>query len=284
MKKTQKRLLIALCAILGIAAVLSAAVRIVLTKDVLMELVLPRLERAVRAEIAVEDIGVRFPFGFGVDIEGLTFEKTMPQGEVIAFEGDRVVARVSLLSLIKRKPVIERVDIDNGSLSAAGGTQQLDARIEGLRARLSMHPFEEGYRAAADLSAAGVVFALREKPPVDLGGITFEGEMTLDAALDSLHIDRGKAGWGDAAVFEVSGGIGDLKGSRRISLRLSSEGISIERLVERVLALVPARAAGEKERTLQAKILAGTLGLKADVSGSLARPSGISVSGTAAID
>ena len=91
MKKTQKRLLVTLCVIVGIVAVLSVAVRLILTREALMELVLPRLERAVRAEITVSDIGVRFPFGFGVDIKGLSFEKTLPQGEVVGFEGETIV-------------------------------------------------------------------------------------------------------------------------------------------------------------------------------------------------
>ena len=83
MKRAQKRLLIALCVVVGIVVVLSVAVRVMLTKEVLMDLVVPRLEQAVKAEIAVQDIGVRFPFGFGVDIKGLSFEKTLPQGEHI---------------------------------------------------------------------------------------------------------------------------------------------------------------------------------------------------------
>jgi len=284
MKKTRKRLLVALCVVVGLVVVLSVAVRVILTRDVLMELVLPRLERAVRAEITVDDIGVRFPFGFGVDIEGLSFEKTLPRGEVVGFESERIVARASLISLIRRKPVITRIDIDNGRISAAGGPQKVDAWVGGLRASLSMRPEGAGYRVMTNLAASDVTFALREKPPVDLGAIGFESEMTLNAAFDSLHIDRGEVRWGEAAEIDFSGSVGDLKRSRRISLGLSSRGIEIPRLVERVKSVGLAPAGSEGRPPAPFDVREGTVDVEATVSGSLARPSGISISGTSTLD
>jgi hypothetical protein len=283
MKKSQKRILITLCVVLGIVAVLSVALRIMLTKEVLMDLVVPRLERAVQAEITARDIGVRFPFGFGVDIKGLSFEKTLPQGEVIGFESETIVARASLLSLLKRKPVIKSVSIENGRITAVGGPQRIDARVEGLEAGLSMQPVPEGYRVITDILASSVVFALREKPPVDLGAVGFDGEMMLDAEFDSLHIDRGTVRWRDIASFALEGGIGDLRKSRRISLGVSSKGIELPQLVERMQAMGLVPPAREGKPPLPAQVRAGTLDFESSVSGSLAQPSGISVSGTAVL-
>lgn len=277
-------MLIALCAVLGIVVILSVALRIILTKEVLMDLVVPRLERAVRAEIAVGDIGVRFPFGFGVDIKGLSFEKTLPRGERVCFESETIVARASLLSLVRRKPAIKSVDIKNGSISASGGPQGIDAKVAGLRARLSMHPVGQEYRVMTDLAASSVVFALGEKPSVSLGDIGFEGEMMLGVDFDSLRIERVEVGWGDLATFELAGEIGNLKKSPNVSLRLSSKGIELPRLVEQVLALGLVPAAREGEPVLPVKMLAGTFDIESALSGSLAQPSGMSVSGTVRLE
>lgn len=284
MKRAQKRLLIALCVVVGIVVVLSVAVRVMLTKEVLMDLVVPRLEQAVKAEIAVQDIGVRFPFGFGVDIKGLSFEKTLPQGEHIVFEGETIVARASLVSLLKRKPVIKSVSIENGTISAEGGPQQADASVEGLMARLSMNPAPEGYRVLVDIGASNVVFALREKPPVALGSVGFDGEMTLSAAFDSLHIDQGSVSWNELVTFGLEGGIGDLKRSRSVSLRLFSQGLDLPPLGERLLILAPAPASGEGRRTTPVEVRAGRLDVEASVAGSLARPGEVEVSGIASFE
>ena len=70
MTRGRKRLLVVLCVLIGLIAVLSIAVRLVLTKDRLLAIVVPRIEERVQAAITVQDIGVRFPFGFGVDVKG----------------------------------------------------------------------------------------------------------------------------------------------------------------------------------------------------------------------
>jgi hypothetical protein len=284
MKKSQKRVLITSCVIVGVVVILSVAVRVMLTRDVLMELIVPRLERAVKAEIAVRDIGVRFPFGFGVDIDGLSFVKTLPQGEQIGFEGETIVARASLLSLLKRKPVIKSVSIENGTISVEGGPQQVDARVGGLMARLSMNPTPDGYGVLADIGASNVVFALREKPPVALGAVGFDGEMTLSAAFDSLHIDRGRVSWNEVVRFDLQGGIGDLKKSRSVSLRLFSKDLDLPLLEERLLVLASAPPAGEGRRAEPMEVRAGRLDVEADLSGSLARPGEMAVSGIASFE
>ena len=286
MKKSQKRILVVLCVAIGIVVILSVALRVMLTKEVLMDLVVPRLEQAVRAEITAQDIGVRFPFGFGVDIKGLSFEKTLTQGERVSFESETIVARASLLSLVKRRPVIKRVDIENGRISAAGGTQGIDARVEGLRAVLSMRPVPEGYRAAMDLDASSVKLSLREQPSLDLGAIRFEGEVLLDAAFDSLRIERAEIGWKDLATLEIAGDVKDLKKSRNVSLRFSSEGIELPRFIEQVLALGPVSDTPKREGQpiLPANVRAGTVDIESTLSGSLAQPSGMSISGVVGLE
>jgi hypothetical protein len=282
MKRTTRRLVIALCIIVGVIIVLSVAIRLILTRDVLMELVVPRIERVVGAEISIGDIGVRFPFGFGVDIKELSFEKKMPQGEILSFGSETLVARASLWSLVKRKPVIKRVDIMGGTIGMTGGQQAVEASVEGLRANFSMNPAAAGYRIAAEISASSVKVAARETPALTFGDVRFEGEMTMDAAFDSIHIVESKADWGTFASFDISGDLWDLKAARSVSLEVAARGIDLPALVERVLALgvLPATAGPEGKAVLPVALRTGSLDLEAVAKGSMARPSALSVSGT----
>jgi hypothetical protein len=286
MKRNTRRILITLCVIMGVVVVLSVAVRVILTRDVLVDLVVPRLERVVGARISIGDIGVRFPFGFGVDIKDLSFQKAMPQGETIAFESETLVARASLLSLVKRKPVIKRVDVSGGKISVTGGRQTAEALVEGFSANLSMSPVAGGYRIAAAISAESVEVSVREKPGLSFGDVRFEGDMTLDAAFDSLHIIESKADWGTFASFDVSGDIWNLKTSRNLSLGVSSGGIEIPLLLERIAALgvLPAATGPDGRPAMPVAIRKGSFTLASSAVGSMARPSEISFEGTIGLE
>ena len=279
MKKTSRRLLIATCVIVGIVILLSVAVRLILTRDVLMELVIPRLESAVGAEIQVGDIGVRFPFGFGVDIRDLSFEKSIPQGGTLTVGAERFVAKASLLSLIKKKPMIKSVDISGGSLGISGGERADGAGIEGLLAKLSMRPAGDGFLLSADLAASTVRVPIKEREPLILNDLGFEGDMTLDAAYQSLHIEQATAVWGELVSFDISGDLSELKTAQNVKLRIVSERIDLAPLIERImmLGLIPDASGGEEKLII--RMVDGSIGLESNVEGSMRKPSSMAVSG-----
>ncbi len=279
MKRTSRRLLIAACVIVGIVILLSVAARLILTRDVLMELVVPRLETAVGAEIQVGDIGVRFPFGFGVDIRDLSFEKSIPQGEMLAVGAERLVAKASLLSLIKKRPVIKSVDISGGSLSISGGERADGAGVDGLVAELSMRPAGDGFLVSIDLAVSTVRVPIKERPPIILNDLGFKGDMTLGAAFESLHIEHAKAVWGELMSFDISGDISELKTSQNVKLGIASKRIDLAPVIESVmmLGLMPDAAGDEGKLTI--RMVDGSIGLESDIVGSLRKPSSMTVSG-----
>ncbi len=279
MKRTSRRLLIAACVIVGIVILLSVAARLILTRDVLMELVVPRLETAVGAEIQVGDIGVRFPFGFGVDIRDLSFEKSIPQGEMLVVGAERLVAKASLLSLIKKRPVIKSVDISGGSLSISGGERADGAGVEGLVAELSMRPAGDGFLVSVDLAVSTVRVPIKERPPIVLNDFGFKGDVTLDAAFESLHIEHAKAALGELVSFDISGDLSELKTSQNVKLRIVSKRIDLAPVIERVmmLGLMPDAAGGDDKFTI--RMVDGSIGLESDIVGSLRKPSSMTVSG-----
>ena len=279
MKRKSRRLLIAACIVVGVVVLLSVAVRLILTRDVLMELVVPKLETAVGAEIQVGDIGVRFPFGFGVDIRDISLEKSMPQGEVLTAGAERVVAKASLVSLIKKRPIIKSANISGGSIVISGGERVDGTAIEGLVAELSMRPAGGGFRVSADIVASTVRIPMKEKEPLILNDLGFDGDMTLDAAYQSLHIERAEAVWGELARFDISGDLSDLKTAQNVRLRIASERIDLPPLIERVvmLGLTPIAAGGEGKLIIS--MVDGSIGLEADIEGSIRKPSSMKMSG-----
>lgn len=279
MRTRSRRLLIAACVVIGVVVILSVAVRLVLTRDVLIELVVPRLETAIGAEIQIGDIGIRFPFGFGVDIKDLSFERSMPQGEVLNVGMERLVAKASLLSLIKKKPVIKSVDISGGSLKISGGRMPDEASVGGINAGLSMRPEMEGFLVRADLEASVVSIPTEEKGSLVLNDLGFEGDMALDAAYESLHIERASAVWGDLMSLALSGDISDLKTAQNVELRIVGKSIELAPLMERImmLGLMPDEPGGGRELAL--KTLSGSIGIESDIEGSMKTPSSMVVSG-----
>ena len=131
MARKRRKLLITLAVVVGVIVVLSVVLRIVLTRDMLVALIVPRIEKAVEAEIEIGDIGIRFPFGFGVDIKALAFDKKMPDDTRLYFSADGVVVRASLLSLLRRKPEINAAEIRDGYVRISYATP-LENLEEGL--------------------------------------------------------------------------------------------------------------------------------------------------------
>ena len=88
MKRKKRNLIIVLCVIVGVVLVASVVLRLVLTRERLISLIVPRVERAVQAEIRIGDIGISFPFGFGVDVRDLSFRKSLPDGGNLSFNSE----------------------------------------------------------------------------------------------------------------------------------------------------------------------------------------------------
>ncbi|MCK4548541.1 MAG: hypothetical protein KAU49_00155, partial [Candidatus Krumholzibacteria bacterium] len=138
MTKRTKRLLITFCVIAGVIIAASIILRIVLTKERLTTMIVPRIEARAGAEIEFVDIGIRFPFGFGVSIDGLKVSKVLPEGGSVDLSAAEFNVDVSLMSLVRRKPEIKSVTLDGASLRLAGVPPGMDVEVEELGARLSM--------------------------------------------------------------------------------------------------------------------------------------------------
>ncbi len=202
MKRTGRRIIITLGIILAVLIVSAVVLRIVFTRDRLVGMILPRAEKALGAQIEVGDVSVQFPFGFGVAIEDLKFQKGLEEGKEIHFSSAKVDVKASLVSLIRRRPRLSAVNISEGSLRSVmkeGGAIEL----KGVNSSMSVDPLPAGYRADIRLKADSLLITgediteRRGAAGIYLGGVvntaadfadsigsafpetTFEGELRI---------------------------------------------------------------------------------------------------------
>ncbi|UCF06502.1 MAG: hypothetical protein JSV33_05600 [bacterium] len=286
MTKGQRVLVIVLCVVIGIVVIASAALRIILTEDRLRDLVVPRVEKAIDATIVFDEIGVRFPFGFGIDIGKLRFEKSLPEEKQLTFSSDKVVVRASLVSLIRKRPEIQTVDVRGGRLSLQDDRKRVGFTLAGLGASLSIKPVRELLHISAETSA-DTVFITREKGrPVPLGGVDLRAEATSDMAFSTLDIEKAALEWNDVLRMDISGSITDLTGRRQFTLDIQSADTDCASLVAQALALpldelVPSPEGGAKRMGLPVEIAGGTVAFTARVEGSGKSPAGMRIAGDA---
>ncbi|GEM_PF-1756418 len=285
MERRIKGLLVLLCVLAGLIVAVSVVLKLVMTRERLIAFAVPRLERAVGAEIELSDIGIRFPFGFGVDIKGLEFSKPLPGGAALDFSSDDVSARVSLISLIRRKPEIKRVELGGGKVVFDGAGGGFGVDVLGLEASFSVKPRDGGYeiglRARMDTVAASGVRGGGEAVFED---IMIDAELVSDSSFDSLAIDRANLGWGNVVRAGLTGTLTGLKGRREIDLHLVTEYFSPADVVEGLIAahterLLPPDARKGLGKIPPVKVTAGRLKLDSRMAGSMREPSLMGVSG-----
>lgn len=286
MKRKGRVFVIVLCVIVGIVIVATVAVRLVLTKDRLIALVVPRIERRVGAEIEIGDIGVRFPFGFGVDVRDLVFDKQLPDSSYLSVAAERVIVKASLMSLIRKKPEIDRVEIGGGDISLTGTPRGIDVRLAGLEADLSVKPVEK--RLLTDVRASidsVTLFRAAIDERTSIREISFRGSAESDAAFNMLRLEKTSVSWGDLVTVNVAGEVSDFRGERRMSLDVESRDMRAAPLADAVLALrleeMSYRMRGkELGRNLPFAVKGGTLGFVSKIKGSARDPRTVELDGT----
>jgi len=152
MARKGRGLLVTLGVIVGLIVIATVAVRLFLTREKLLAMVVPRVEKAVDAKVAIGNIGVNFPFGFGVDIDDISFEKALPDTSALVFSSEKVTVRASLMSLIRRKPEITAAEVRGGAVTVSNPNKRREVKILGIDSHFSM-------------TSAGDAFALSVRVP-----------------------------------------------------------------------------------------------------------------------
>jgi hypothetical protein len=284
-KRKGRGVLITLCVIVGIIVIVVAAVRIFLTRERLLAFAIPRVEKAVNATVSIRDIGISFPFGLGVDIEGLSFEKTLPDTSLLSFSSDKVTVRSSLMSLLRRKPEIKAADVEKGALALASPRTKRQVELRGLAAHLSMRPSAEGSSFSAKALVDSILVSPLGGPPaVTLEKIALSGEVESDRDFTHLTIKDARLSWEDLLTAKLEGEVTNAATAPRVDFTLESSDVSIAPVLDRAKsfhleALGPAKAAPARSAPPQVPIemSGGTLSLSAHVSGLVKEPTAMSL-------
>ena len=285
--ETKKRsLLVALCVIAVLVIAASAAVRLLLTRDRLLAILLPRVEKAVNATVTIGDIGVRFPFGFGVDIDELAFEKLLPDTSSFAFSSEKVTVRASLISLIKRKPEITAADVQGGAVTISNPKTRRELKLLGLDAHVSMRPAGEGFALSAKALVDSVLISALGRPPaLALERIGFDGEMESDREFTRLTVKQSRVSWEDLVTVKVKGEVVNIKTAPRIALTIESIEKPLAPIMERVKSFKLGELAPAKKEAVTAaapkvpvELSGGMMSINAVVEGLVQEPLGINIS------
>ncbi len=277
MTKRTKRLLVTLCVIAGVIIAASIILRVVLTKERLTAMIVPRIEARAGAEIEFADIGIRFPFGFGVRIDRLQVSRVMPEGGAISLTAEKFNVDVSLMSLVRRRPEVKSVTLGGAALSITGVAPDIDVEVEQLGAKLSMTPFDSIFVLDPDISAEKItIITTATGERMELPPLSFSGRVEAQADLTRAAVRDGKLSIADLAAFQVEGDMADLRGSREFTMSVKSSGLEVKQLfgllVEKGLLKLPE---DQPEFTVES----GTAGIEARAAGMVSDPSGIMVSG-----
>ena len=252
MARKGRSLLVTLCVIVGILIVAVVAVRLLLTREKLLAIVIPRVEKTVSAKVSIEDIGISFPFGFGVDIDGFSFEKVLPDTSVLAFTSKKVTVRASLMSLIKRKPEIRSADVQGGTMTVASPKARREIRLLGLDSHFSMKPAGEGSSLSAKVFVDSVLVSAVGGPTVmTLEKIVFEGELESDAEFTRLVIKDSKVSWENLVTAKIKGEVTNIKTAPRVALTVEAADKPLAPLLERAKSFRLDELAPAKERAIR---------------------------------
>jgi len=277
MTKRTKRFLITLCVIAGVIIVASVVLRAVFTKERLTAMIVPRIEARAGAQIRFDDIGIRFPFGFGVSIDGLEVSRVLPDGGKADLKAAKFNVNVSLMSLIRKKPEIKSVTLGGASLSLTGTAKGIDLEVGELDARLSMTPVDSMFMLDPNLTAGKITLITaatgqrKELPPLG-----FSGQVAVAADMSRAAVIGGKLDIAGIAAFQVEGDVTDLRGRREFTMNVKSSGLDAKRLVE----VMKERGLLEMPEGQPAFVVeSGTLDIEAKAAGMGSNPSDVTVSG-----
>ncbi|MBN2184735.1 MAG: hypothetical protein JW746_05360 [Candidatus Krumholzibacteriota bacterium] len=283
MKKKNLLIGVLIAAVIVLAA--SIFLRVILTKERLAAMIVPRLEKAVDASIEIGDIGIRFPFGFGVDIGKMTFVKELPGTGTIRFDSEKITVDASLISLIRRNPEIKRVSVKNGSLLSSLSEKEIDLALIGFEAGLSVLPDGNSYNIDADISISGIEAEKKnEEGKFRVENVSISCKAVSNRSFDSIKIDDAAVDINGLIKAVVSGQVNSLNGKRELSLRIDSDPIEAVPLMGWVLGLdlrpfVPSMKEGVIAADLPADLAGGRVSFSADLAGDPAVPGELAVNG-----
>ncbi len=281
-------MVLALVAAVVVAA--SVILRMMLTRDRLVALIVPRIEKTVDAKIAIGDMGIRFPFGFGVNVKDLSFEKTLPDSTGILFKAQDAQIKVSLISLIKRRPEIGRFEVNNSTVTFSLPGKGMEVILSGLRAGMKMQP-AGGFNlieADADIDSAKI-----GKEPGG-GGLTVES-IVLTASLKSgidfndIEIIGSKVRIGGIVDMDIKGRMEDLKGARNFAFFAGVPETQLPGFVDWMkkldfASLLSASAAEGKKQGPLPEVTAGRFDVTIDAEGSFLKPAEVLIKGALHLD
>ncbi len=286
MARKGRNLLITLCVVVGLFVVAAVGVRLFLTRDKLLAVIVPRVEKALDAKVSIGDIGVNFPFGLGVDITALSFEKTLPDTSALAFTSEKVTVRSSLMSLLKRKPEIKSADVQGGAVTVTNAKKGREIKILGLGARFSMKPAGETFALSARALADSVlVSAIGAPPAMTLEKVGFDGEMEGDRDFTRIVIKESRVSWGDIAAAKIKGEVTNVKTEPRVALAVTSDDKPLAPVLERIRNFRLGELAPERRQAVETlppqtpvEFSGGTFGFNAQVEGLAKEPLAMNVS------
>jgi hypothetical protein len=286
MAAKRKGLLITLAVIACVVIAAAVAVRLVFTQEKLVAFVLPRVERMVDAKVTIGGVKVAFPFGFGVDIVELRFDKTLPDTTALDFSAETVTVRASLLSLLRRKPEITSAAVRGGSVVLVNGNADREIKIRGLEAHFSMKPAGELFALDAKARADSVLVARPGRPPaVALERVALDGGFETDHELSRLAIREARVRWDNLVSVKIAGEITDVKTAPRLDLSIEGDEKPLGPVLERIEAfkleeLSPAAAPAQKPAAEgpRPELAGGTIAFSGRVSGLAREPLGMSLS------
>lgn len=277
MTKRTKRLLVTLCVIVGVIMAASIILRVVLTKERLTAMVVPRIEARAGAEIEFTDIGIRFPFGFGVRIDGLKVSKVMPEGGTVDLTAAKFNVDVSLMSLVRRRPEVKSVTLGGAALAMAGVAPGMDVEVEDLGAKLSMTPSDSVFVLDPNISAGKITIINQETGErMELPPLVFSGRVEAPADLTRAALKDGKLVIADLAALQIEGDVVDLRGNREFTASVRSSGLEVKELMD---LLVDNGLLKLPDDQPEFTVENGTAGIEARATGMASDPSGIIVSG-----
>jgi hypothetical protein len=286
MARKGRGLLITLCVIVGIVVVAAVGARLLLTRERLLAIVIPRVEKAIDAKVSIGDIGINFPFGLGVDIEELSFEKTLPDTSALTFTSDKVTVRSSLMSLLRRKPEIKAADVQGGAVTVIDAKKGREIELRGIGAHISMNPPDETFTLSAKLLVdSALVSSIGAPPAVMLEKIGFDGGVEGDRALTRLVVKGSKLSWGDVVAAKISGEATNVKTDPRVTLTVESDERPIAPLLEKIRTFrpgdlaqhKPAAAAASRPAQSPVEISGGTFRFTGRIEGLAKEPLSMSI-------
>lgn len=285
MTKRTKRLIVTLCIIAGVIIAASIILRVVLTKERLTAMIVPRIETRAGANIEFTDIGIRFPFGFGVRIDDLKVAKALPEGGMVDLSASKFNVDVSLTSLIMRRPEVKSVALGGASLSLTGMQAGIDIEIDELGVRLSMTPSDSIFILDPKVSAGKIVVIPREMGErIELPPLSFSVRLEASADLSRAAVKDGRLVIADLAALQIEGDVADLRGNREFTMTVKSSDLDAKQLMDLVtgMNLTGLAPSAEKDGAggkLNFVVESGTAGIEMRATGMASDPSGVVVGG-----